>query len=87
MKFWHPFCEIPVHPVVFVQPFSEHRISDSLTAGQNQSRIVLSRLQDKVRALLIEMISLHPAQKVGAAHGGHDDAVFDFTVSNLPGGE
>ena len=87
MKFRHPCGEVVIHLFVFIQPLSEHRIVHRLTARQYQSGIVGCDFENEIRTGLIEMISLHPSEEIGSAHRSKNDPVFDFAVSDFPGGK
>ena len=80
----HPFGQILVHLLVLVQPLAVHRVIDRLTAGQDETGVVLCRLENEARAVLVKMVDLHPAEQVGAAHAGEHDAVFDLHLADLP---
>ena len=87
MKFRHPLFEVVVHLLVFVKPLTEHRVVDGLTAGKNKTDVILCDLHNEFCAVLVKMVFLHPAEKIGAAHACQNYTVLDFAVADLPRGE
>ena len=84
MELGHPLCQLFIHLFVFVEPLTEHRVVDRLTSRHDKTRIVFCDFHDKARAVLVEMVLFHPAEKIGAAHARQHYAVFDLTVADLP---
>ena len=80
----HPLFEIIVHLLVLVQPLTEHRVINGLTAGENKSDVVLGDFHNELCAVFIEMVLFHPSEKVGAAHARQNYTVLDFAITDLP---
>ena len=68
MKFGHPLFQILKHFLVLVQPLPEHRVVNGLTSRHNKPGVVLCNFHDEARAVFVEMVLLHPAEEVCAAH-------------------
>ena len=63
---------------------TEHGVINGLTAGENKSDVVFRDFHDEARTFFVEVVDFHPAEKVGAAHGGEDDSVLYFAVAYFP---
>jgi hypothetical protein len=58
-----------------------------LYTGWQPGSVVFGHLHQKAGAGLVEVVFLHPAEQVRAPHRGEDNAVFDLTGPDFPGGE
>ena len=83
----HVVLQLGEHLLVGVEPAVAHDVAHPLHTGQDKAHVVTRGLQQEVGGLLVEVAGLHPAEEAGAAHGTHDDAVFDLHIADLPGGE
>jgi hypothetical protein len=80
----HIGLELPIHALIGIKPLAQHRIKDRSNARKNQADIVLGPFHQELGRFLIKMVRLHPAKDRRAAHGGHDNAVLDFDIADLP---
>ena len=87
VKLVHKLLEFDEFPFALVEPLAEHHVADWRDAGKNQTDVVFRAVQQEFRGFFVEVVGLEPAEDRRAAHGGHDDAVFDFHVADLPGRE
>ena len=83
----HEGLELLVHGAVLVQPLSADGVVDGLAAGKEQAHVVLGALHEEAGAVTVEVVLLHPAKDVGAAHGRHDNAILDLASADVPWGE
>ncbi|MBO7177306.1 MAG: NAD(P)-binding protein, partial [Clostridia bacterium] len=86
MDFFHKYLEFLKHFRILPKPLPPKSVSQRGNAGNDQTDIVFGSLQKQRRCFLIEMASakLKPAKKRGAAHGAHDNAVFDLHIADFP---
>ena len=85
----HEFLQILEHLGVLPQPFAPEGIPQRGDAGDDQTHVVVGPLQKQLCGLFVEFTAgqLKPAEQGSAAHGAHDDTVFDFYIAHLPRGE
>jgi len=73
--------------IVLIKPLSAGnapRILDELHAGENKAYAVLGSVEQEVSRFLVKVVRLHPAEKVCAAHGALNNAVFDLHIADFP---
>ena len=86
MDFLHKFLKILKHLGVLPQILAPEGIAHGCDAGDDQTHVVVGSLQKQLGGLLVKMAAcqLKPTEQRRAAHGAHDNAVFDFDVADLP---
>ena len=84
MELRHPLCQITEHFLILMQPLTQHRVVDRLTAGKHKTSVVFRNPHYELGTCLIEVILFHPAEEVGSSHAGKHYPVFDFTAADFP---
>ena len=89
MDLLHKDLQLVEHLGILPQPLAPEGITQGRNAGDDETHVVLGTLQKEVCRLLIEVAAtqLEPAEQGRAAHGTHDNAVFDLHVAHLPRGK
>ena len=89
MDFIHKLLKLFKHFRILPKPFAPEGIPQGGNAGNDQTHIVLGSLQEELGCFLVKMTAAQfkPTEEAGAAHGTHDDAVFDLHITHFPGGK
>ena len=90
VELFHVLLELFELIVVLIQPFSAgnaERVLDELHSGENKPYAVLGSAEQEMRRFFVEVVGLHPAEKIRASHGALDYAVLDLYIAYLPGGK
>lgn len=82
-----PGFQLIVHLLVLVEPLAEHGVIHRLAARQHKPDVVLRDRLDELRAGFVKVVLFQPAEQVGPAHRGEDDAVLDLDRADLPRGK
>ena len=85
----HEELQLLEHLGILPQPLAPDGVPQGRNTGDNETDVVPCPLQEELRRLLVELTAgqLKPAKEARAAHGAHDDAVFDLNIPDLPGGK
>ena len=86
MDLVHKLLELLEHLGILVQILAPEGITNGRDTGDDQTDVVLRALQKQLGSLLVKVAArqLKPTEQRSAAHGAHDDTVFDLDVANLP---
>ena len=89
MDLVHKDLQLLKHFGILPQPLAPEGVPQGGNAGDDQAHVVVGPLQEELGCLLIKTAArqLEPAEQAGAAHGAHDDAVFDLHIADFPGGK
>ena len=85
----HEFLQVVEHLFILPQPLAPEGIAQGGDAGNDQTDVVIGTLDKKLSCLFVELAAgqFKPAEQRCAAHGAHDDAVFDFNIAYFPRGK